>query len=255
MASLDELLTQLGSDDQSTAFAAKRQLGVLATTVGAPGQEAQRAELAQKLAQALTTPRKVKQADGTETDQALPLSARRKLLRVLALVAGESEVSAIASCLDEFELREEARWTLDRMVAPGATAALVEAARGGIGPEFRVGAINALGRREAEAGLEALKRATVDEDVEVRNAAAEALARFTDGTSDALLAAVLKFGSPTPRTRTRVVRARVRLAERLAKVGQKDAAQVVYQAVIDQADGEADAPQVAAAMRGLEALA
>jgi len=153
--------------------------------------------------------------------------------------------------LQDFGTREMARWALEGVVSPAGTAVLIAASQNAVGPEFRIGVINALGKKSGPEVVAELKRSCLDEDVEVRTAAAEALANFADPTSDAVLAAVLRFGEPTPRIRERLVKARLRLAENLIRAGQTEAGQAILQSIL--AEG-GEGPQAKAAQRALDAL-
>src|SRR5262249_22797861 len=145
------------------------------------------------------------------------------------------------------ETRESARWALDRVPTAAATAALV-AALDQVGPEFRVGVINALGKRRTPEVQTALHRQAADADEEVRLAAAEALANFAEASNDH---AIVAAGSGSPRSKARAQKARIRLAETLRVAGNKDAAVSIYRAVL--AD-DADKPQKKAAQQALEQL-
>lgn len=250
-----ELIAALATGDQPTSFATHRQLAELVRGAGGPGHESERTELARLLASELNAPLKRTGDDGKESESPRSLEARRQIAALLAEIGGQDEVPALVTALGDFSLREDIRWALSRIPAPAATEALVNVAKNGIGPEFRLGAINALASRQGTEVTAALKHAALDEDVEVRNAAAEALAAFPDPGHDQVLAAVLKFGQPSPRTRTRLVRARLRLAETLAGAGKKDDARRIYQALVDEGSPETDGPQIAAARRALAELA
>ncbi len=254
MASFTELVDQLGSSDQPIAFRAYRELSLQVAAAGAPGKEADRGALASQLAQALHGATAVPTGDGGSQQQPRSPKVRGLICRLLAAVGGPSEVAAVVQATEDFYVREQARWALDQMLAPAATAALAHAAQNGLGPEYRVGAINALGDRSGAEVLAALKHCALDHDPEVRTAAAEALSRFAEPDNDKVLTAVLKFGQPTPRLRTRLVRARVRLAETLVLGGQKDAGKEVYQAIVNDGDVAADGPQIAAAKAALAGL-
>ena len=106
----------------------------------------------------------------------LPAKARNEICRYLASIAGEAEVAAYAEALQDFEVREMARWALSRMTCAAATAALAKVATEGVGNEFRIGAINALGSKSGSVALAALKTCAADPTPEIRLAAAEALA-------------------------------------------------------------------------------
>ncbi len=253
MATAVELVAQLGSGEQAHAFAALRQLQRLTLDAGAPGKEVQRAELAAALAAEMNAAHEHKSEKGkiSYTPKHGP-RVRGTVARLLASVAGESEVAALRQLGEDFGGREMARWALDRMSTPGATAALIDMAQNAVGPEFRIGVLNALGRRSGEDVRVALAKSALDHDEEVRLASAEALANLPAVESDQVFDAVLKIGQPSPPAKRRLVKARLRLAEGLVRAGQSAAGKKIYEAIVAQG---ADPPQVEAAQSALKALA
>lgn len=252
MANVSELVGQLGAGDQAQAYAAWRQLQTMTAAVGGPGKEVQRSELAAALAAEMNAATETKNDRGkvSQSPRHSP-KVRGLAARLLALVAGEAEVSALGKLLNDFNTREMARWALDRIQSPGATAALVELTKSAVGPEFRIGVINALGRRGGEDVRLALAQSALDHDEEVRLAAAEALANLSAPESDQVFDAVLKIGQPSPAAKRRLMKARLRLAEGLVRSGQAAAGKKVYEAVVAS---EPEPPQLEAAQTALKAL-
>ena len=152
------------------------------------------------------------------------------------------EAPALKQSLADFESRELARFALDRMTCQAATDALAEAALEAVGAEFRVGVVNALGRRSGSGVVNALKKCATDADPHVRLAAAEALANHPDASADELLVAAGKQSGD--RAALRMAKARIRLAEGLVRAGQQEAGKKIYQAV---AQSDAEGPQKKAA--------
>lgn len=247
MLSLEQVIDQLGSSDQVKAYQARQALHQRCAEAGAAGREAQRRELAAALAAAIQATRP--SSDPKKPAEQTPLrsaSVRGQLARALASVGGEPEVPALRAALKDFDVREMARWALDRMTCQGATDALVEAATQGVGVEFRVGAINALGKRNGSSVTAALRQCAADADYDVRLAAIEALANHPDPAHDEVISGVSPAGpsGSGKRVGKRVARARIRLADKLARAGQKDAARKIFQAV---AESKADDAQKKAA--------
>jgi HEAT repeat protein len=253
MATVEEICKQLGSDDQVEVYQARKALVELTSQLGAKGQDKQRAETARQLAAQLGAPKDPAQArdsrgEATEGSQ-LSAKARNYVARCLASIGGEPEVAALKQAFDDFDVREMARWALARMTCQGATDALVEAATKGIGEEFRIGAINALGCRPGSSGAAgALKTCASEASPMVRMAAVEALANHPDPAHDAVIEGALRGQGRGAR---RVAKARLRLAANLAKAGEKDAARKIYEAISDGNYGEA---QEKAATVGLAEL-
>jgi hypothetical protein len=244
MPSINELADQLNSGDQATVYRAKRALADMTAAAGAPGKPGERAEMAAALAKAEVAKNEKGDAPKYST------KVRGEVAHTLSEVAGDMEVPALKEALDDFEAREMARFALDRMTCQAATDALADAALNAVGVEFRIGAINALGRRSGSQVVDALKACAGDNDQEIRLAAAEALANHTDASADPLIAELAKQSGQ--RAQLRLSRTRIRLAARLAGAGQKDAARQIYQSIA-QSDGAA-AAQKKAAIIGLAQL-
>src|SRR5487761_1272527 len=181
MSTIQELAEALNSGDQPTVYRAKRALAEMTADAGAPGKAAQRAELAAGLAKAETA--KNEKGDSPKHSA----KARGELARALSEVAGDMEVPALNETLRDFDAREMARFALDRMTCQAATDALIDAAVNAVGVEFRVGAINALGRRSGSSVIDALKKCVAERDAEIRLAAAEALAHQADPSADEVI--------------------------------------------------------------------
>lgn len=244
MQSVEQICEQLGSGDQAQAYRARQALWSIAAAARAPGQEDQRSGLAAELAQA----HQARNAEGTAPRYSAPV--RNELAQALSLVGGDMEVPALKEALGDFSTREMARWALDRITSQAATDALVEAAVGAVGTEFRVGAIGALAHRTASGVLDVLRRCAADADPEVRLAAAEALACCAEPAVDEAISAAALGGDR--RAELRVIKARLRLAENLVAAGQQDAGRAIYRSVIE---GSAEEPQKHAARAALAQLA
>jgi HEAT repeat protein len=252
MDTVAQISEQLGSSDQTAAFKARRALAVRAAAAGTPGKEAERTALAAELAGCLVAKADAGDDKKKEPTARYSVAARNALCRALADVGGDAEVPALVQTLNDFDVREMARFALDRIPTAGATKALAEADDKLVGEEFRVGVTNALGKRRDAAAVEALKKATSDTSTEIRLAAAEGLALQPEASGDAAIVEVRKqLGPSSPRATKRMDIARLQLAATLAKAGQKDAARNIYQGLAS--DG-ADEAQKKAAKTALEHL-
>lgn len=230
--SIQTLAEELTSTNQEKVYRATQALTRITDKAGAPGNEEERKKVAAELVSAIERLGVKKHDRGSPTEESLVKDdARRELLRQLGMVGGEANVAAVAKLFASEDLREPARLTLERDPSPAATKALIDGAVNGIAPDFRVGAVNALAERSGAEVVEALKKcADASNQVEVRVAAAEALATQADPSSDAVIAAIAEL--PSARARKLAARARVRLADTLVRSGQKDAAKQIYQAVV-----------------------
>ena len=247
MATVTELATDLGATDQVKAYQARQALAKLCGDLGASGKEAERAAAAKDLAAALGAVKPAKDKRGEPTVESMQsVSAVNEICRALALVAGEAEVGVLAACLKDIDLREPARWCLSRLTCQGAADALAECLQTATGTEFRVGVINALGKKSGSNVVEALKGATTDGEPEVRLAACEALANVADAALDAVIAAVDPGRSS--RRAGRVAAARIRLGNTLLAAGNDAGALEVFKAVAAADVPEAQKKAAAAAV-------
>jgi HEAT repeat protein len=242
----------MGDKERPVAFHAYQALLESAMQRTAAGSEAERRGLARTLASELT------QMSPPERDGAgheLPpkpqhvAEVRNKILQLLGYVGDADEVPALSLALRDLDTREMARFALERNPSQQATEALIVALQE-VGPEFRVGVVNSLGKRRGPKALSVLQAAASDREADVRLAAVEALANFPEPTNDAIIIKVLLPG--TLEAQRRASRARLRLAETLRKAGNRTAAMQIYTAI---RSGEAEAPQKKAAEIGLKSLA
>jgi len=247
------LIEPLGSDDPAKVHRAQYALQQQIARVGQPGREGERAEMARAMAEQLTAVKEQKDTRGRVTHvPKYPGRVRREVARWIGYVAGEAQVSALKQALQDLDARETARGSLEQVPGAAATQALADAAVNGIGTEFRVGVINALGRRQGADVVQGLKPCATDPNLEVRLAAAEALANQADPSADAAITAAGSVGDEaSARVARRIGRARIRLAETLIAAGQKPAGKRIYHSVIA---GRTDATQKKAAQAALRQL-
>ena len=249
MATVTELANDLCSGDQVKTYQAQQALARLSGEIGATGKEAEKAEAAKALAAVLAGVKPAKDNRGEPTlDSIKAVNSANELCRALSLLAGEAEVVVLAECLKNIDLRETARWCLTRMTCQGAADALVEAYKTATGTEYRVGLVNALGRKQGSNVLETLKIAAADKEPEVALAAVEALANTPDAALDAVISGV-ESGSSSRRA-ARVARARVRLGSTLLRAGDDAGAKQVFTAVAGADVDEAPKKAAAAAVGG-----
>ena len=131
--------------------------------------------MATTLASQLAAERDAKDSKGNPVKvPELSAQGRALVARYLANVGGDDEVPVLVTAMQDFDVREMARWALTRMTCPAATAAPVEAATSGIGNEFRVGAINGLSDRSGPKVIEALQVCLSDPTPEIRLSAVDA---------------------------------------------------------------------------------
>ena len=251
---LKALIGDLSKPDGPDNYRARVRLRNETARVGGKGQEAERKELAAALAKAVveTQPkdrRSVPQLPRTNT------SMRGELLRSLCEIATAAEVPVLMKAIDDSEggppaVTKDGREVLRRRNAamddseisdfvrraieciPGeeATAALAQMAVKEAGTEFRIGAINALGKRKTPAAFEALKTCAADPDPRVRLAAAEALSNFGDPSVQPMVMQALD-PRQGPLPHGNAARTQLRLAANVAKAGNKPAANMMFRSI------------------------
>lgn len=249
-STIQEWVAKLGSENPAEAFKAYKQLEETATRASAPGSEARCAEVAADLAAELnaqTPPTKDEKGKEVPAKPKYSNTVRGKICRLLACVAGAKEVPALVQAIGDLEVREMARWSLDRNRSEEATDALIKALDE-VGTEFRVGVVGSLGKRQGEKIVAALQKvAGADDEPDVRINAVEVLANIPEPTNAEVILKATQC--PCPLHATRAWKAAVRLAENLRKAGKKSEAGELYRKI----GSDAPEAQKTAAKIGLEA--
>ncbi|QDU63602.1 hypothetical protein Pan216_44830 [Planctomycetes bacterium Pan216] len=238
-----KLIDQLANSDPGKAYQAYHALTEKVTSAGDPGKEAERERLAKVLAGALNATKTVKERRGEKQVPRYNEKVRGELARLVSLIGGQQNVEAISKAMNEIDAREAERFALDRMTDEKSTASLIEFAKNGLGPDFRIGCINALGFRQGKEVVGALTSLTNDKNAGVRQAAFNSLANQTDPSADQAFAQAI--AKAQGRDLLALQMYRVRLAGTLADAGNKEAAKKVCQAIT--ADKRALKPQQKAA--------
>jgi len=248
---IHEWVAQLGDKDQVVAFRAYKNLEDTATRAGAPGLDSRRADLAATLIAELDAkgePPKNKNGKVTgEPGPLYPAGVRNQICRLLSYIAGANEVPALVKELGDQDVREMARYALDRNTSEAASDALIESLDQ-IGAVFRAGAVNALGKRQGPKVLAALQKIATEDPVnEIRMVAVEALAHIADPSNADF---VMKATQCTvPGHKRRAYKAAARLAGTLADAGHKNQAHQLYEAI---QSSDAEKPQKKAASIALK---
>jgi hypothetical protein len=258
MTTISELVLQLGSNDQVQAYQARRQLSTEVDRATNPATPSEREVLASALAAELTATtddppaeQQVTNVPGSETVGPRPKHSaeiRRVLCQLLCQIVSDAQMPAVLLALQDLQVREAARGVMEYISTPPADIALAQALTQ-VGPDFRIGVVNALAKQRSREALAFLSRYANDPENEVRLAAIEGLARFPEAANDKLIVAATQSGSR--RDKARAQHARVRLAETLRNAGEKRDAAAIYQAI---ASDPSDGPWKMAARRALEQM-
>jgi hypothetical protein len=245
-------IRQMADSDQAVAFYAYQCLQEEVLYVTRPGAEPDQTALAGMLGEALTAQAKpgagsrgadsfrsnafLMAATQQRTEPLHPARVRNHLARLLGYLAVDAAVPPLARALQDLEVREMARQSLEGNPSPRATDALI-AVINSPGPVFCAGVISSLAKRGGPQSLAAIRKDVEDAQTEVRSAALTALSAFPDASLDAIL------------ERNNAHVARARLAETLRATGNRAAAERIYKAILS---GNAPESQKKAARLGLQ---
>ncbi|HEX4150536.1 MAG TPA: hypothetical protein VHY20_16175 [Pirellulales bacterium] len=249
MANIEQLTKQLASDDQVKVYQAKQEMVQRTAAAGAPGHDSERAPMAAEMIKCVSLRKEEKDKKGKPVKvPEMNAKGRSLAYRYLASIGTQADVPALEQAMQDFEVREMARWALARMTCQAASDALAKAALLAIGDEFRVGAINSLAGRSGSNVREALVKCVASPNSEIRLAAVEALACDADAANDEILAKAARTGY---RADKRIAKARLRLADNLVAAGQKQAGQRIYEQI---AGGQYEPAQQKAAQAAIKRL-
>ena len=231
---LDKLMPGLSADDLAHRTATRRTLESVCLNAGRPGAEQERECLCLAIVVRL----------GPTT----PHDARVWLLQQVQHLGRHESVPALTLLLEERNprIRELARQALQINSAQGAAIALRRALDKTKPTQERVAIVNAIGARRDPAAVTQLIEIMTGKDQALAAAAAEALGDI--GTTRAIQALeVLRHGGSEP-ARTSAATALIRIADDLLNTGQRQHADDVYSALLENSE-----PTVVrmAALRGL----
>jgi hypothetical protein len=152
-------------------------------------------------------------------------AARQYACRKLSLVGTAASVPALAALLGDKDESHMARYALERIPAPEATAAL-RTALGQVGGDLTIGMLSSLAAKRDAASVPAIA-ALVTGDSAVAVAAAEALGIMATPEAAAALAGATAGGAAAEA----VLDARLACADVFLKAGRKAEARAIYEAV------------------------
>ena len=233
MVSLDALFQQLAAVDPPRAHEA---LQALREKIWQAGEHPfQRAEAAAALASQLSAGH--------------PPLVVGHLCDLLSLVAGAAEVPALKRLLKDAAHAQAACFALERVQCAAAAAALADALSEPHTTELRIAIVNALGRKKDSRFKNRLLDLLRDRQLEVRLAAADALAHYPAAELYPRFMVVDTDGRE--RARRRLADASLRLAETLLCDKQRSSAKKIYEVIAKHND---DKPAARAASLALQEL-
>lgn len=219
---IDYLLPLMSADDVGSRYDDQIMLQDIGSHASRPGAELERRTLAQ------TMVRTIEQAE-------MPGTVRNWFVRQLERIGQAESVPALAGLMSSQDkhLREYARQALEKNPDPSATDALLKELSAAQETTWKIGLINALGTRRAQAAAEPIVRALGDRDVTVARAAATALSQIGGRQSTQALMAVLD--EPDAPMKARAAQGLVDIAQALAGANETAGAARVYGALCDWA--------------------
>lgn len=178
---------------------------------------------------------------------AAPRAAKDSICRMLQTIGTAASVPPLAALLPEATLSHMARYALERIPAPEAGRAMIDALPK-VNGKLRIGIIASLGARRETAAVAPLQSLLADADSAVGRAAAQALGVI--GSPEAGKA--LAEAKPNEGTNASVADASLACAETLLADGKTAEARAVYQQLLGRKPPK---PVEEAATRGLQACA
>lgn len=207
-AVIPALVERMGGENKTLDLWARRTLEAIAYRSTRPGAEAERAAVERALIAVAQSQR--------------PTAVRRFAIRLLCLVGRGASVPALATLLEDAELREPARCALEKIPDPAATQALVKAATAAREPAWKAALVKGLGARGDVEGRGPVLAALQDPDPQVRRQAIVAAGRLPHRETEAALWRLWE------REKEAAAHALVALAERYAQQGQASAAEGIF---------------------------
>jgi len=211
---LDGLLPGIGAEKIPDRRDSQQQWQKICFELGAPGNEAARAEACKLMAGKL----------GGDT----PNPARIFLLKQLQFIGRGECVDAVAALLDDKDrsVRDAARRALAANTEPAAGAKLVAKLQSTNDNKLKVGLLNALGYRAEAAGVPAAVKELGNKDQAVAAAAARALGKIA--TADSAKALAAARGKAKGELRFRICDAWLLCADKLLEEGKTAEAVAIY---------------------------
>jgi HEAT repeat protein len=229
---LEELLPGMASDDLDARRGPEQEWQNICFGLGAPGNEARRAEACRAMADKLVPD--------------TPAPARIWLLKQLQFIGRGECVDAVSAQLDDKDslVRDAARRALAHNPSPEAGEMLRQRLKATTDNTFKVALINALDFRAEEANVRVLSGELRDSDSTVAGAAAHALGKLGTPPAAQALAAVRR--SAHGDARLRISDGYLLCADRLLRAGKTAEAAAAYKELY-----QPDEPVRMAALKGL----
>jgi HEAT repeat protein len=221
-----QLFKLMGGENPTAALWAKKAVRAMAHHAARPSADKERAA--------------VSAAFVAQVKSEATMDVRSFAVEMLSFVGRDDAVPTLAALLKEKDLREMARWSLERIPGRRATEAIAKAVASA-DAEFKVALIKTLGARGDVAAVPTVVAALNDSSPEVVRAAVAALGNLPDARSETVLHGMK---SSVPQARD----ALLHLAETFHAKGDHRAAERIYRQIYESATTE---HEKCAGLRGL----
>lgn len=161
--------------------------------------------------------------------------AKQRCLRLVAFSAGKKTAKGLGKYLNDPELFEPVRWTLEAIPEPEAGEVLLKALKKAE-PGQQAAIILTLGAKKYLPASKMLLKLAAGKNSQVRFAAFSALARLPEPTAGPVLLAAAETSAATERDL--ILQEAMMLAENLAQQNQTDAAVSLYQKMLELSTGK-----------------
>ncbi len=238
---IDYLLPLMSADNVGSRYNYQIMLQDMAAHASRPGAELERRTLAQVIVKT------IEQAE-------MPGTVRAWLVRQLERIGRGESVPALAKLMasEDKNLRDYARQALEKNPDSSATDVLLKELSAAKDTTWKIGLINALGTRRAQAAVKPIALSLNDQEVTVARAAVTALSEIGGRESTQALFAVLE--KPDPIRVSKAAQGLVAIAQAMARNNDTTGAARVYGDLYDWATKTAGPSTVstrAAAINGL----
>lgn len=245
MQAVETLVEELGSSDHTAAQRARREVRILARQTG----EAAVAASEQVLAALI---HEITAVAGSRPKHNAQI--RSDMAELVNQFSGEGAVLHLRAALLNPQSRSLARWLIDRVSSPQAVSVLMDAALQGNTAEFRIEAIQALGRRAGSRVVETLKTCALDPNPDIASSAIDSLSVQPDLSVNETIRVASERSAVPEGWILRLHRARLRLAHTLLDNGQRESARVVCQDLLASCQHDSFVRAAEFLMRQIESI-
>jgi len=219
---IDYLMPLMSAENVGSRYAPQILLQDMGSHAARPGAETEREILAKVLMKTVDQPN-------------LENTVRHWIVLQIERIGKGESVPGLAKLMtaQDEHLRDYARRALEKNPDPSATDALLKALAEAKDAKWKIGLINALGSRQAQAAIDPLAQILEDSDRKVASAAVTALSNI--GGQDSAMALVRVFDTPLSPLHMKAAQGMIDIAQELVKNSDYAGATQVYEAMYEGA--------------------